>query len=100
MRLDELAFYKKQIQKIHADITGIEYNEKNIKAVRDADILSKKISMLTERFEEYYMKLDTLTLDQKEKLKNNRMPFFSGFAEMPENTIQMLEELERSQMGK
>ena len=89
-----------QIQKIHADITGIEYNEKNIKAVRDADILSQKISKLIERFEEYYMKLDTLTLDQKEKLKNNRMPFFNGFADIPENTIHMLEELERSQLKK
>lgn len=97
--IDELAFYKEQILTIHASITGIEANEKHIKAVRDADIITQKIRDVVAKFTHAYSTYDQLTPAQKMRLENNSIPYFTGFFEIENDVLlAMIEQWEKEQI--
>lgn len=97
--LDQLEHYKNMINAMHAAVTGIEMNEKNVQYVRDADAIKAQIEKLTAVLMNDFMKRDCLSLDQKDILQKNTVPYFTGFIDIPKDQLdKMIEEGERKQI--
>lgn len=82
--INELEFYKKQLYALRDGLTDTSLSDENIKAIKRANNWKKKIIALDDEFYKIVRTKGLLNDEQVVSLTTDDIPYFHGFAQMPD----------------
>ena len=83
--LSTLMHRKTQTEKTRDTITSMIANDSTIKAIRYANYIRTKVDKLYDEYQLFIQETPYITSTQKDHLQTSRIPYFTGFATMPDN---------------
>lgn len=85
--IDHLYFCKQQIIAARDSVQDVSLSHNNLIAIATADQQKEIAEKFAADFKTYAMDTTLLNIDQIERLNGRTVPYFDGFAEMPEDLM-------------